>query len=112
MTNLFIAQTLFFKHFQVIKGRTSMNLANLSRTSYPLEKTICLFAQTIIRRKRYLARGNSGTINFIGYCTFLYIFLSIKSHNYMGHMEELSDLKISGNSNFVSLGPGPTGFGT
>ena len=60
MANLFIAQTVnfYFKHFQVIKGKTSLNLVNLSRTSYLLEKTICLFAQTIIRRKRYLAREN------------------------------------------------------
>jgi len=30
----------------------------------------------------------------------------------MAHMEELGDLKISQNSNFDGLGPGPTGFGT
>ena len=40
MANLFIAQTVnfYFKHFQVIKGKTSLNLVNLSRTSYLLEK--------------------------------------------------------------------------
>ena len=57
MTNLFIAQTLFFKHFQVIKGRTSLNLANLSRTSYPLEKNNLFICTNNYTAKKVFGKG-------------------------------------------------------
>ena len=78
MANLFIAQTVnfYFKHFQVIKGKTSLNLVNLSRTSYPLEKNNLFICTNNYTTKKVFGKGELRDYKFLLVTVHFYIILS------------------------------------